>query len=87
MIILIRRRNKRGDDAQIVGDRLQLLGAVRAAVVDGGIGRPAGDDAEYQREEDVPVSFFAIADLPTFRPRTKPLGRARQASQRPGFAR
>ncbi len=41
-----------GDDAEIIGDRLQPLGARRSAVVDRVVRRPAGDDPEHQRDQD-----------------------------------
>ena len=46
-------QKQRGDDAQIIGDRLEARGGLRCAVVDGGVDRPAGNDAEDQRDQDV----------------------------------
>ena len=46
-------QEQRGDDAEIVGDRLQPRRACGRAVVDRGVDRPAGDDAEHQRDQDV----------------------------------
>ena len=51
-------QEQRGDDAEIVGDRLQPLGRRRRAVVDRIIDRPPGDDPEHQRDQDEPGQFL-----------------------------
>ena len=75
-------QEQRGDDAEIVGDRLQPLGARRRAVVDRGIDRPAGDDAEHQREQDVAGQFLGHAFPSVGRDPSRWRSRASSASQR-----
>ena len=56
-----------GDDAEVIGDGLQPLGARRRAVVDRVVRRPAGDDPEHQRDQDELRQSFGHA-VPFVRP-------------------
>jgi len=50
-------QEQRGDDRQIFRDLFELLCRSGRAVVDRGVGRPTGDDAEDQCEQDVAGKF------------------------------
>ena len=52
-------QEQRGDDAQIVGDRFQLGGAFGRAIVERRVRRPAGNDAQHEREQDEFGQFVA----------------------------
>ena len=56
-------QEQRGDDAEIVGDRLQPLGRRRRAVVDRIIDQPPRDDPEHQRDQDEPGQFLGHTQL------------------------
>ena len=71
MIILIRRRNSAVTMLRYSAILLQLLGALRAPVVDRCVDCPAGDDAERQRQQDETRQFFRHIFSPSARPWTE----------------